>query len=135
MVLFLMTRRSNQPRFLPNLNTGLLIFKVMPVELILRVMYFISVRGSSCLISSGRCFFFSSLSEGSTLGSVSSGYEILYRLGYTELVSIATTLNIRYKFRCMDMICSLEANLLKCPLCRSGRISLEKTCGYIPFCY
>ena len=116
MVLFLMTRKSNQPRFLPNLNTGLLIFKVMPVELILRVMYFISLQWSSCLISSGRCCFFSSLSEGSTLGSVSSGYEILYRLGYTELVSIATKLNSRYKFRFADMLCSLEVNLLKCPL-------------------
>ena len=37
------------------------------------VMYFISVRENSCLINSGRCCFFSSLSEGSTLGSVSSG--------------------------------------------------------------
>ena len=77
-------------------------------------MYFISVRGSSCLISSERCCFFSSLSEGSTLGSVCSRYEILYRLGYTELVSIATILNIRYRFRCEDMFCSLDANLLKC---------------------
>ena len=37
------------------------------------VMYFISVRENSCLINSGRCCFFSSLNEGSTLGSVSSG--------------------------------------------------------------
>ena len=75
-------------------------------------MYFISVRENSCLINSGRCFF-SSLSEGSTLGSVSSGYEILYRLRYTELMSIVTMLNIRYKFRCADMFCSFEPNLLK----------------------
>ena len=54
------------------------------------------MRGSSHLISSGRCCFFSSLSEGITLGSARSRYEILYRLGYTELVSFTTTLNSRY---------------------------------------
>ena len=43
-----------------------------------------------------------------------SRYGILYRFGYTELVSIVTILNIRHKFRCVDMLCSLEANLLKC---------------------
>ena len=37
------------------------------------VMYFISVWENSFLINSEKCCFFSSLNEGSTLGSVSSG--------------------------------------------------------------
>ena len=114
MVLFLMTHKSTRPLSLPFLNTFLLIFMVTPVEFIIRAMYFVSVRGNSFLINSGRCCFFSSLSEECTLGSVCSWYGILYRLGYTELVSVVTMLNIRYKFRCADMLFSLEANLLKC---------------------
>ena len=66
-VLFLMTQKSTWPRSLSILSTDLLIFKVTPVELIVMIMYFISLRGRSCLISSGRCSFFSSLSEGITL--------------------------------------------------------------------
>ena len=114
MVLFLLTQKSAPLSSLPILNTDLLIFTVTPVELIVRVMYFISMQGRSWLIIFGRCCFFSSLSEGSILGSVCSGYEILYRLWYTKLVSIATTLNIRYKFWCAEILCCLEANLLKC---------------------
>ena len=130
MVSFLMTHKSIRHRSLPILNKVLLIFMVTSLELIVQVIYFISVRGSSHLISSGRCCFFSSLSEGITLGSVRSRYEILYRLGYTELVSFTTTLNILhgvqacfapYKQICINVYGS-----------RSDRISRERSCGYIP---
>ena len=47
----------------------LLIFTKTPLERIMRVGHFVSVRGSSSLMSSGRCIFFSSLNEDNNLVS------------------------------------------------------------------
>ena len=92
----------------PILNIGLLISTIEPVESFLSVVYFVSVIGSSWLISSVRCCFFSSMSKDSKLSSGLCAEEKRFFIGL-ELLNwwvLPVALNIRYNFLCEDILCS-----------------------------
>ena len=65
---FSVTQKLTWPNSLSILNTCLLLFTVKLVERLMRLCYFVSVRGNSCLISSGKGCFCSSMIKGNTLG-------------------------------------------------------------------
>ena len=56
-VLVSVTQKLTWPRSLSILNTCLLIFTIKLVERLMRLGYFVSVRGNSCLISSAKELF------------------------------------------------------------------------------